>query len=72
MQNKPNFSKSQVFITVVLTRNYNEKSTMDTWSKQTQTNPILSRAQSRDLLKQLQSLATADLPQGKMEQIIAF
>jgi hypothetical protein len=41
MQNEPNFSKSQMFITLIRTRNYNKKWTMDTWSKQTQTNPIL-------------------------------
>jgi hypothetical protein len=29
-----------MFITVVSIRNYNEKWTMDSWSKQTQTNPI--------------------------------
>jgi hypothetical protein len=40
MRNKPNFQKSQMFITVVSTRNYNEKLMMDTWSKQTQTKPI--------------------------------
>jgi hypothetical protein len=40
MRNKPNFSKSQMFITLVITRNYNEKWTMDTWSKRTQSNPI--------------------------------
>jgi hypothetical protein len=42
MQNEPNSQKSQMFITVVLTTNYNEKTTLDTWSKQTQTKPILS------------------------------
>jgi hypothetical protein len=46
MQNKANFQKSQMFITIVSITNYNEKWTMDTWSKRTQTNPILSRAQS--------------------------
>ncbi len=49
MQNEPNFQKSQMFITVILTTNYSEKSTLDTWSKRTQTKPILSRAQPRDL-----------------------
>jgi hypothetical protein len=42
MRNKANFQKSQIFITVISTTNYNEKLKMDTWSKQTQTNPILS------------------------------
>ena len=42
MQNKANFRKSQMFITVVSTMDYNEKLTMDTWSKQTQTKPIYS------------------------------
>jgi len=41
MRNEPNFQESQMFITVVSTRNYNEKQTMDTWLKRTQTNPIL-------------------------------
>jgi hypothetical protein len=40
MQNKANFSKSQMVITLIKTINYNEKPTVDTWSKQTQTNPI--------------------------------
>ena len=41
MQNEPNFSKSQMFITLIRTTNYNKKWTLDTWSKRTQTNPIL-------------------------------
>jgi hypothetical protein len=41
MQNKANLSKSQMFITLVKTMNYSEKSKMDTWSKQTQSKPIL-------------------------------
>jgi ribonuclease HII len=41
MQNEPNFSKSQMFINLISTTNYNKKSTMDTWSKRTQTKPIL-------------------------------
>jgi 16S rRNA (uracil1498-N3)-methyltransferase len=52
MSNKPNFPKSQMFVTQVLTMNYNEKLKMDTWSKQTQmplgmacaTKPILGVA----------------------------
>jgi hypothetical protein len=40
MQNKPNLSKSQIFITSIRIMNYNTKQTLDTWSKQTQTNPI--------------------------------
>jgi hypothetical protein len=42
MRNEPNFSKSQMFITLIKTTNYNKKWTMDTWSKRTQTKPILS------------------------------
>jgi len=42
MQNKANFQKSQMFITVVSTTNYNKKMTLDTWSKRTQTKPIYS------------------------------
>jgi hypothetical protein len=41
MQNEANFSKSQMFITPISTTNYNEKCTLDTWSKQTQTKPNL-------------------------------
>jgi len=44
MQNEPNFPKSQMFITLISTMNYNEKLTMDTWSKRTQTKPILKGA----------------------------
>jgi hypothetical protein len=40
MRNKANFQKSQMLVTQLNTKNYNEKWTMDTWSKQTQTNPI--------------------------------
>jgi len=41
MQNKANFRKSQMFTTVISTMSYSEKCTLDTWSKQTQTKPIL-------------------------------
>jgi hypothetical protein len=41
MQNKAKFQKSQMFITLMKTMNYNEKYKLDTWSKQTQTKPIL-------------------------------
>jgi hypothetical protein len=41
MRNEPNFSKSQIFITSMKTMSYNEKSELDTWSKRTQTKPIL-------------------------------
>jgi hypothetical protein len=44
MRNKANFSKSQMFITQVLTSNYSEKLKLDTWSKRTQTKPILVAA----------------------------
>jgi hypothetical protein len=40
MRNKANFQKSQMFITSIKTIDYNEKSTLDTWSKRTQSNPI--------------------------------
>jgi hypothetical protein len=46
MRNKPNFQKSQIFITLISTTNYNEKFNLDTWSKRTQTKPILSAAQA--------------------------
>ena len=41
MRNEPNFQKSQMVVTLVKTMSYNEKCKMDTWSKRTQTNPIL-------------------------------
>ena len=41
MPNEPNLGQSQIFITVVLAMDYSEKSKLDTWSKQTQTNPNL-------------------------------
>jgi hypothetical protein len=41
MQNKANFPKSQIFITAMLTKNYNRKCKLDTWSKRTQSKPIL-------------------------------
>jgi hypothetical protein len=40
MRNEPNFQKPKIFVTAIITTNYNEKLTMDTWSKRTQTNPI--------------------------------
>jgi len=43
MRNEANFQKSQMFITVISTMNYSEKMKLDTWSKQTQTKPILVR-----------------------------
>jgi hypothetical protein len=39
MQNEPNFSKSQMIITLLKTTNYSEKCTLDTWSKRTQNEP---------------------------------
>jgi hypothetical protein len=39
MQNKANFQKSQMAVTLVVTTNYNEKIALDTWSKQTQNKP---------------------------------
>jgi hypothetical protein len=41
MPNKANLSKSQMFITTVSTKSYSEKMKLDTWSKQTQSKPIL-------------------------------
>jgi hypothetical protein len=43
MRNKANFQKSQMFVTSVLTMDYNEKCKLDTWLKQTQTKPIWKR-----------------------------
>jgi 3-deoxy-D-manno-octulosonic-acid transferase len=54
MRNKANFSKSQMFVTQVLTSNCDEKVKMDTWSKQTQTKPILCAAcPPRDVWRRL-------------------
>jgi hypothetical protein len=52
MQNKANFQKSQMFITAISTTNYNEKLTMDTWSKRTQTNPTCGE-QGRTICSEL-------------------
>jgi hypothetical protein len=41
MSNKANFQKSQMFITTTIITNCNEKTKLDTWSKRTQTKPIL-------------------------------
>jgi len=57
MRNEPNFQKVKRVVTQVLTRNYNEKLTMDSWSKRTQTNPILSA----------EALAKADKPASMSE-----
>jgi hypothetical protein len=42
MQNEPNLGQSQIFITSIKTTSYNKKTKLDTWSKRTQTKPILS------------------------------
>jgi len=47
MRNEPNFSKSQMFITLIKTTNYNKKWTLDTWSKRTQTNPTCGEQAQR-------------------------
>jgi hypothetical protein len=44
MPNEPNFLKSQIFITSINTINCSEKMKLDTWSKQTQTNPNQSQS----------------------------
>jgi hypothetical protein len=48
MSNKANFQKSQMFITLMKTMNYNEKMKLNTWSKRTQSKPILEGR--RDLI----------------------
>jgi hypothetical protein len=40
-----------MFITVVSTMNYNEKAAVDTWSKRTQTKPILGSLGQKNLQK---------------------
>jgi len=42
MQNKPNFQNFQMVISLVNTRNYNNEQRTMNYSKQTQSNPILS------------------------------
>jgi hypothetical protein len=77
MQNEPNFPKSQMVATLAVTTNYNEKPTLDTWSKRTQTKPILPAmagkialsavegpVQSRTILSRAQSPALS-LPNGR-------
>ncbi len=44
MRNEPNLRQSQIFTTIVSTISYNEKLKLDTWSKRTQTKPILVAA----------------------------
>ena len=46
MQNKPNFQKVQMVISLVNTRNYNNEQRTMNYSKQTQPNPILTRVTS--------------------------
>src|SRR4030042_521582 len=41
MQNEPNLRQNQTFITTMNIMSYNEKIKLDTWSKRTQTKPIL-------------------------------
>jgi hypothetical protein len=54
MRNEPNFSKSQMFITAISTRIYNEKFKMDTWSKRTQTKPILPAVAGKIALSEVE------------------
>jgi hypothetical protein len=74
MQNEPNFQKSQMFITLISTTNYNEKSKMDTWSKQTQTKPICSelacpeRGRRVEPILSAEALAKADSKGGQAGQ----
>jgi len=53
MQNKPNFRNVQMIVTLAKTRNYNNEQRTMYYSKQTQSNPILSavalaKADSKD------------------------
>jgi hypothetical protein len=41
MSNEPNFSAPAGFASPIMTRTYNEKMPMDTWSKRTQSKPLL-------------------------------
>jgi radical SAM protein with 4Fe4S-binding SPASM domain len=51
MQNKANFSKSQMFITLISTTNYSKKCKLDSWSKQTQTKPIYGEQSRTNLIE---------------------
>ncbi len=63
MQNEPNFSKSQMFITIAITTNYSEKCKLDTWSKRTQTKPILSAAGGKLAGEELEFFDAQGVPQ---------
>ncbi len=41
MPNEPNLGQSQIFIIPLYITSYSEKCKLDTWSKRTQTKPIL-------------------------------
>jgi len=64
MQNEPNFSKSQMFITLIKTTNYNKKQQKDTWPKRTQTNPILPAYGGFIRLRQAGGSNALDKPVG--------
>src|SRR4030042_5644041 len=51
MRNEPNLGQSQIFVTLMKTMNYSEKMKLDTWSKRTQTNPILKDGFLRIILQ---------------------
>ena len=59
MRNEANFPKSQMFITLIRTTNYNKKWTMDTWSKRTQTNPIYSELACTEQGRSVESILPA-------------
>jgi len=64
MQNEPNFQKSQMFITVISAMNYNEKMTMDTWLKRTQTKPIYSELACPELAEWVEPISNRHSMQG--------
>jgi hypothetical protein len=59
MQNKANFSKSQMFTTSMKATNYSEKMKLDTWSKRTQTNPTCPERSRRVCSEQSRTILPA-------------
>ena len=54
MPNKANFRKSQIFITLISTTSYSGKMKLDTWSKRTQTKPILPAVAGKIALSEVE------------------
>jgi hypothetical protein len=61
MRNEPNFQKSQMLVTAISTMNYSEKMKLDTWSKRTQTKPILPAIAGKIALSAVEEPVAIDL-----------